>query len=488
MNIGSVHIEIAAAPLHDAAVDLLVIGASDKFAEELSGLNARYDGHLITLLQQKKFTGAAGTGVVVPALGRIPARELLVVGVGDRSAASGIKAAGKAGRQARENSARSIALGFGTTACDTRILLESFHVGNYAYETYKPESDRTPAVEKVVLSADPGAAAANAAIRNRWQDFARDLVNGPAADVYPETLASAARQLESLADVTVEVWDLDRLKKENCVGIIAVGQGSTNEPRLIHVRYRPANAKGHIALVGKGVTFDSGGLSLKPSAGMQTMRCDMAGSATVLGTIAIAAESKWPIAVDAIIGAVENMNSGNSYKLGDILRYRNGVTVEIHNTDAEGRLVLADCLINACKEPGVTDVIDVATLTGAVVVAIGPDFTGLYTGDDALAKELEGASAENGEGIWRMPLHEGYKSWLKGDWGQLKNVSGKPDAGATTAALFLQHFVSGVRWAHLDIAGSAFADRASGPYAAGGTGQMVRSLAAWLQGRVSGQN
>jgi len=140
--------------------------------------------------------------------------------------------------------------------------------------------------------------------------------------------------------------------------------------------------------------------------------------------------------------------------------------------------------LNACKEPGVKEVIDVATLTGAVVVAIGPDFTGLYTADDALAADLHAAAAHNGEGLWRMPLHEPYKAWLKGDWGQIKNVSGRPDAGASTAALFLQYFVEGVRWAHLDIAGSAFFDRASGPYATGGTGQMVRSLVSFLEGRA----
>ncbi len=479
------NVQIATAPLHDAAVDLLVLGTSDKFAEELSGLDARYGGHLLPLLQQRKFTGKAGSAALIPSLGRIAARDVLILGLGDRSAATALKAAGKAGRQARDSGARSVALGFGATAADERVILENFAAGNHSYDTYKPESDRTPAVETLFLGHDPGTAVTEAAsIRAKWQNFARDLVSAPAADIYPETLATEARKLAALPDVTVEVWDLARLKQEKCVGIIAVGQGSSNEPRLIHVRYRPANAKAHVALVGKGVTFDSGGLSLKPSNSMQTMRCDMGGAATVLGAIAIAAESRWPVAVDAIIGAVENMNSGNSYKLGDVLAYRNGVTVEIHNTDAEGRLVLADCLINACKEPGVTDVVDVATLTGAVVVAIGPDFTGLYTGDDTLAKELSDAAAFNGEGLWRMPLHDGYRAWLKGDWAQLKNVSGKPDAGATTAALFLQYFVTGARWAHLDIAGSAFAEKANGFYAPGGTGQMVRSLASWIQSRA----
>jgi leucyl aminopeptidase len=217
---------------------------------------------------------------------------------------------------------------------------------------------------------------------------------------------------------------------------------------------------------------------------MQTMRCDMGGAATALGTLATAAELKVPIAIDAIVGLVENMNSGSAYKLGDILAYKNGVTVEIHNTDAEGRLVLADCLIRASEIDGATDVLDLATLTGAVVVAIGPDFTGIFTADDALSAELATAAAQAGEGLWRLPLHDGYKPMLKGDWGQIKNITGKPDAGASTAALFLQHFVKDKRWAHLDIAGSAFADRTSGPYFAGGTGQMTRTLLNWLTTRA----
>ncbi len=480
------NVEVSGRPLYDAAVDLLAVGASENFETELAALNTRFDGHLVGLLKQRGFTGKPGSSLLVPALGRLAARDLFIVGVGDASGDNLLRVAGKIGRQARESSARSVAAAVAWSSSQLATALDAIYSGNYSYDRYKPEADRTPALERLLIAEIPHAATAakQAAIRGKWTDFARDLVNAPAADIYPETLAQEAKSLASLPNVTVEVWDLARLKQESCVGIVAVGQGSSNDARLIHVRYRPANAKHHIALVGKGVTFDSGGLSLKPSASMQTMRCDMGGAATVLGAIGIAAASELPIAIDAIIGAVENMNSNSCYKLGDILSYRNGVTVEIHNTDAEGRLVLADCLINACKEPGVKEVIDVATLTGAVVVALGPDFTGLYTADEALAADLHAAAAHNAEGLWRMPLHEPYKAWLKGDWGQIKNVSGRPDAGASTAALFLQYFVEGVRWAHLDIAGSAFFDKAAGHYASGGTGQMVRSLATFLESRA----
>jgi leucyl aminopeptidase len=266
-------------------------------------------------------------------------------------------------------------------------------------------------------------------------------VNAPAADLYPESLAAKARELAALPGVTVEVWDFEKCRAEGLVGIVGVGQGSDRPGVLIHVSYRcQGTPKDHVALVGKGVTFDSGGLSLKPTDGMMSMRCDMGGSATMLAATAIAAELGLALNLDTYCPAVENMVSGNSYKLGDVLRYRNGVTVEINNTDAEGRLILADALVLASELPTVTTIVDAATLTGACVVALGDDFTGLFTESDALATELAAAAETNGEGLWRLPLYGGYKEHLKSDFAQLKNSGGRP-AGAITAALFLQHFV-----------------------------------------------
>ena len=200
-----------------------------------------------------------------------------------------------------------------------------------------------------------------------------------------------------------------------------------------------------------------------------------------LGTIAAAAALKVPVAIDAFVGAVENMTGGNAYKLGDILTYNNGVSVEIHNTDAEGRLVLADCLIQACKVPNVAHIVDMATLTGAVVVAIGPDYTGLFTQDKALSEALHNAANTTGEGLWSLPLHTPYNRMLKGTWSKIKNV-GERSAGSITAALFLNHFVDeNISWAHLDIAGSAFYETPIAGYAPGGTGQMVRTLVEWTK-------
>lgn len=459
--------------------DLLAIGVGT----DLGGLAGRAIGGGLDVAAWAKangFTGAAGSALTLPGHGT-SSRVVALIGVGDSSAPSLAKAAARAGRVARDLGAGAAIVDLGAT--DTAAaLVEHLLAGNYAYDQYKPEAERKGPLTSVTLVAADSIDAA-AGTRARWQAAARDIVNHPPAQLHPESLAAwAVQHLGALPDVTVQVWDEAALEANGCVGTLAVGQGSARPPRMIHVVYRPAGARGHVALVGKGVTFDSGGLSLKPSAGMQTMRCDMGGAATVLAAAGAVAELGVPIALDVFVAAAENMVDGNSYKLGDILTYANGVTVEIHNTDAEGRLVLADALIHACRVPGVTHLVDAATLTGACVVALGNDFTGMFTASDDLAAELHTAATEAGEGVWRLPLHQDYKALLKADWAQLKNVGG-PAAGSTTAALFLQHFVDGPTWAHLDIAGSSFHDKGGSRYAAGATGEPVRTLISWLQAR-----
>ncbi len=479
------HVQFSTESLAALDCDLLAIAVGTDVDADLAALEAHFDGQLASWAHGRKFTGAPGSTLVIPTFGKLRATELLLVGIGDGGTDAIRDAAGRAGRMARTNRALHVAIALGQTAEDTAAIVEMVPVGNYNYERYKPETDLSPALERITLvghseTSTLRTAAERGTTRAAAQKWSRDLVNHPAADIYPQSLADEAAKLAKLDDVTIDVWDEKRLVAEDCVGIMAVGQGSDRQPRLIHLSYDPPGAKAHIALVGKGVTFDSGGLSLKPSAGMQTMRCDMGGAATVLGIARAAAELRLPVRIDTFVGAAENMISGNSYKLGDVLRYRNGVTVEIHNTDAEGRLVLADCLISASQIEGVTHILDFATLTGACVVAIGPDFTGMFTDDDELASKLSAAAAADGEGLWRLPLHPRYKEMLKAEWGQIKNVGGR-DAGASTAALFLQHFVDGPKWAHLDIAGSAFQDKAVGPYVTGGTGQMVRTVTTWLE-------
>jgi leucyl aminopeptidase len=471
---------------------LLAVCVSSDIDSDLAELDQTFEGHLIPHLKRAEFTGKAGTSAAVPSFGKTEAKNVLFVGTGDGSQEQIIRAAAIVGRKARMSGASSLILAKANLSGERiSLAVEAIRAGNYEYQTFKPKSDQKAKLEALTLagcgeSESARAQAQRGEIRANHQDSIRELINGPAADVTPRILAEAAQKLEAIDGVTVDVWDLERCKAEGLVGLVAVGQGSSEPGCLIHVKYRPQKANGHIALVGKGVTFDSGGLSIKPSSGMQTMRCDMGGGATVLGAIAIAAELGTNINVDCFVGAVENMISGNSYKLGDVLRYSNGVTVEVHNTDAEGRLVLGDCLIQACKVEGVTHVVDAATLTGAAVVALGDELTAVFTNDDSLAASLVDAAAHNGEGMWRLPLKQSYKRAIKATWGQIKNVGGR-SGGAITAALFLEHFVTDkIRWAHLDIAAASWYDKPIEGYAAGATGQGVRALATWLERMAEG--
>ncbi len=471
----------------DVEVDLLAIAVGA--GTDLDTLDKLLGAGVGAWARARKFTGAEASVAQLPGMGRAKARDIALVGTGDGSDKAIRNAVGKVGRDARTGGYRTVGLAFcaGDDAARVALQVEAFRVGNYAWDRFKP--DRQPPADAVTFIGSNGGAALEAAAARAGklldaQDVVRDLVNAPAAEIYPETLAAAAQALAGRPHVTVEVWDVPRLEQDGCVGILAVGQGSVRPPRMVRISYAPPGAKSHGALGGTGITFDSGGLCIKPADGMMTMRCDMAGAATVIGTLQAAADLGLPIRVDGWIAAAENMLGGEAYKLGDVLTYANGVTVEIHNTDAEGRLVLADALIQACRTPGVTHVVDLATLTGACVVAVGTDFTGMFTADDALANELQGAAGAACEGLWRLPLYAPYNELIKSDFAQIKNVGGR-NAGASTAALFLQYFVtSSVSWAHLDIAGPAFLDRASGPYMAGGTGQMVRTLIHWLGARA----
>lgn len=489
------NVRFSSDPVDRVAADALFLGVGTADlaspGPDLVLLDQRFGGRLLGELERKRFKAAEGTVCTVPSMGAVAARDVVLVGTGSSSWSALRAAAGKVGREARALQAQDVALRFPQADAATLIrMCEAGVAGNYAWQTFKAEDDRSPAVSTwTVLEAGAAPAAAGAAaVRTKWQSWARDLVNAPAADIYPESLAAKARELAALPGVTVEVWDIEKCRAEGLVGIVGVGQGSSRPGVLIHVRYRCAGpARDHVALVGKGVTFDSGGLSLKPTDGMMTMRCDMGGAATMLAATGIAAELGLAVHLDTFCPAVENMVSGDSYKLGDVLRYRNGMTVEINNTDAEGRLILADGLLLASGTDGVTTILDAATLTGACVIALGDDFTGLFTDDDALAGELAAAADETGEGLWRLPLHAPYKEHLKSDHAQMRNSGGRP-AGATTAALFLQAFVGNggakPRWAHLDIAGPAFMDKATSRYAAGGTGEMVRTLATFLARRA----
>lgn len=309
----------------------------------------------------------------------------------------------------------------------------------------------------------------------------RELVNLPANILYPESFVARAAQVAVASGLEMEVWDEMRLRKEGCGSLLGVAQGSSRPPRLLILRYHGKKSQAPLALVGKGVTFDSGGLSLKPSDSMLTMKCDMAGAATVLGTMQAIANLQLDAPVIGLMGLVENMISGSSFKLGDVLTARNGKTIEIHNTDAEGRLVLADVL-NVALDSKPKGIIDLATLTGACVVALGTDICGLMTNNPSLQARLQQAAQATGEEVWPLPMSEHFGEQVKGKIADLKNLGDGRWGGAITAAKFLEEFVGGYPWVHIDIAGPAFYDAPKSFQDAGGTGAMLPTLVELISG------
>jgi leucyl aminopeptidase len=351
------------------------------------------------------------------------------------------------------------------------------------YRAAPPEDEPQPRLEELIVSDhhDVSAAVGRAVLVAEAQNRTRDLVATPANDLTPATLADRARELAAEHDaLSVEVLGRDGIVAAGMGAFAAVAQGSDAEPALITLRYEPVAGEGFdLGLVGKAVTFDSGGLSIKPAQSMATMKLDMAGGAAVLEALGAIAALALPVRVVAVVGATENMLSGHAMRPGDVVRARAGTTIEIVNTDAEGRLVLADCLTHA-RELGARRLVDVATLTGAIVSALGHRRAGLFADDDPWAATVEEAAAATGELVWRLPLDPEYGELIKSPVADLVNAGERGVAGSITAAEFLRRFTGDVPWAHLDIAGTAW--DLGRPYAAkGASGWGVRLLVALAQ-------
>jgi leucyl aminopeptidase len=345
-------------------------------------------------------------------------------------------------------------------------LVEGAVLGSYRFDRFRSAGadEATPTrVERLVLATTAGerdaveAEARIAAVTAAAANRARDLQNLPANELTPIALAQRAEEIASAHEnVTAEVLDREAIAAAGMGGLVAVSAGSVQEPRLIALRYQGGGGGERIGLVGKAVTFDSGGISIKPSAGMHEMKMDMSGGAAVLETIDAIAELGLELDLVAAIPATENMPSGSAIKPGDVIRQLNGKTVEVNNTDAEGRLILADALTYAVRELGAQRLIDIATLTGAVLIALGSTYAALIANDDDWAQAVLDAASESGELAWRLPLHPEYKQITKGTVADLTNASAKRKAGTIYAGSFLEEFVDEVPWAHLDIAGTAW--------------------------------
>jgi leucyl aminopeptidase len=354
-------------------------------------------------------------------------------------------------------------------------------VGGGSQQLYRSEPDRHPlaAATLLVESASDLQLATEAAERGRIvgeaMNLTRELVNRHPGEVYPESLADRAAQVAREVGLDCQTFDEPRLRQERMFSLLGVARGSARPPRVVILEYRGgAEHEAPLALVGKGVTFDSGGLSLKPSDSMKTMKADMAGAATVLGAMSAIARLKLPVNIIGLLGLVENMPGSAAYKLGEVLTARNGVTIEIHNTDAEGRLVLADILAYAVDR-GASRIVDLATLTGACVVALGEEVSGAFTNNQPWCNAVLQSAALAGEDVWQLPMFESYAEQLKSDVADCKNV-GTRWGGAITAAKFLEKFVGSTPWVHLDVAGPAFAETTKPHQDGGGTGAMVRTL------------
>jgi leucyl aminopeptidase len=431
--------------------------------------------------------GDAGDIAPVPLSGET--ESLLVVGLGDGSAAALRKAGAAVARRAK--SAASVAVDLRGASLDAdglRDLAEAALLASYGYSTKDDAEPRAlQTITLVVSNARNLQPAADRAVTVATATAAaRDLVNTPSLVKTPQWLAESAQSL--LKGLTVRVRDEKELAKGGFGGIVAVGQGSTRPPRLIEATYEPPGGshggKRHVVLIGKGITFDTGGLSLKPNDGMLTMKSDMGGGAAVLAALRAVADLKLPIRVTALVAAAENMPSGTAQRPGDVIRQYGGTTVEVLNTDAEGRLVLADAIAYADRDLKADVIVDLATLTGAMPIALGKKIAGVFCSDDDLAAQLLAAADASGEKAWRLPLVEDYRQALDSPTADLRNI-GQPKlklgGGSITAALFLREFTGGRPWAHLDIAGPAFVSADEDEVTKGGTGYGVRLLVRWLE-------
>ncbi len=367
------------------------------------------------------------------------------------------------------------------------IVLAELALADYRFDRFRSradESTKVDAVHVVPLKGEDEKGMRARLERARRVDslvrLARDLGNRPGNDLTPESFAGEATEMFAGSAVRVTVMGRRELEKDGLRGIVAVGQGSIQEPRMVRLEYRAKKPRASVVLVGKGVTFDSGGISLKPAAEMGDMKHDMAGAAAVIAAMRAVAEDEPPLKVVGLVPLVENLPSGTAVKPGDIVTMTNGTTVEIDNTDAEGRLLLADALAYSTRfNPDL--VLDLATLTGACKIALGGELAGLFANDDALAQQLERLGRTTGERVWRLPLLPEYRELLKSEWADLKNSTGKWGSLPASAAFLARFLPEKVRWAHLDIAGVAYVPRSRNGLRPGATGFGVRLLMALLQ-------
>ncbi|MEO2017138.1 MAG: leucyl aminopeptidase [Fuerstiella sp.] len=477
-------------PAHEVEVDWLVVLVSD--TSEFEGNTRQVDdalgGTIRAALERGDFEARSQEVLPLYQTAGVAATNVAVVGLGPSEAIDvrGLRLSMLTGlRVCCTNSDQSVAMVVDDTVSETLSvsqLAETFSdsvvSGPIDSDVYKAELKRHPFADATLCLTDitdTEHALITGEIVGSACNVVKDLVNRTANDIFPQTFAACAAEIAEDCELECVILDETHLAVEKMGALLAVARGSEKPPRIVKLTYRGAGSDAEtLALVGKGVTFDSGGYSIKPSDSMISMKADMAGAATALGVICAVANLKLPVNLSVYLGLVENMISGSAYRLGDVVTARNGTTIEIHNTDAEGRLVLADVLSYAIDD-GADAVIDLATLTGACVVALGEEITGIFANSAELTDRITGAASSTGEFFWPMPMHQHFEPLLKSDVADCKNV-GPRWGGAVTAAKFLEKFVGDTPWVHLDIAGPSWADLATAWQDAGGTASCVRTL------------
>ena len=499
---------LRAAALESRPVGLLAIGVAEGEAgrdSHAAELDQATGGALKALRAAGDFGGKSGeTALLYPS--GVKAKRVLVVGLGPAKAVDARAlslAAATAARRARESGAGSLAVALpAPDETSARAIGEGIVLGHHRHTAYLSNGGKPPLASAELLVAKGASAALREAFaagvtRGEAVALARDLASTPGQDLPPATLVERAKEIAKRVGASITVYDVAAMERLGMGCVLAVGRGSPHPPRFIELVHEPGGApkrgaakKGAkiptVVVIGKGVTFDTGGVSLKPREGMSKMKYDMSGAAAVLGLFASLETLSLPFRLVGLIPSAENAIGGRAFKPGDVLRAMDGTTIEVTNTDAEGRLLLADALVHARRfTPDA--VVDLATLTGAISIALGRHAAGLFSRDDALAAELQRAGEEVGERLWRMPLWSDYLAEMRGDTADLVNSNERREGASSTAAAFLMHFAKDLPWVHLDIASTAWTyserpDAAKGPNAFG-----VRLLVRWLETRAAGR-
>jgi leucyl aminopeptidase len=460
----------------------------------LAAIDQALGGALRQTLTDAGFSGKVGATQVIPTLGRLNAKRIVVTGLPESGAsADDIRRAYGAAATAAKNAGATNAAcpspaGSSDETARYRAAVEGILLALYDFSRYRSSSnDNSKSLTSWTFlaqesdAARAGVAAGFAVAAGVY--LARDLVNEPGHTLYPESFAAIAREVAKDNELDYVEFDELQLAEMGATAIVDVGKGSVHPPRMMHLTYRPTGESlGTIAFVGKGITFDTGGMNLKPTGGIETMKTDMAGAAAVLGAMRTVAALDLPYTVLGIIASAENMPSATAFRPGDVVTALNGKTMEIISTDAEGRLVLSDALVYAARN-GAEEMIDLATLTGSKVVALGTEAVAVFSNDDAFAQRVVAAGTEAGDLFWHMPLWDALRKQIKSDIADMKNSGGRP-GGAITAALLLSEFTEGLPWVHLDIAGAAWADSARDYTPKGPTGIGVRALVNYLEAKL----